>query len=290
MRLLLPPDKYLLFLRLFLCFILPAVLSTNSLQNGNVEDIVAWLKYFVVISFGLVLELVLDQLNIIPYSHKTYQLLKFGLILWCLAPTQYNGSDLTYTNVVAPVFEVTKQAVQYIIHTTPIVLETSLEYTLTFFEISLECLKLGGEYSVNAAMIVTEKIIELSYMTAGYCKLFAEYCINYTAVILGGIGQYSVELYHIIMFLLEVIIGELYTLMSFLTKTLIVIVEGLGEYSKAVARSSKGAALDLVTKIRSTGENYRIMSGILIQLIRGTKETEQHERTFSNLIKQYSWL
>jgi hypothetical protein len=39
----LPPSAPLL-LRLLLCFLLPAILSTNALQAGKVADVLPWLK------------------------------------------------------------------------------------------------------------------------------------------------------------------------------------------------------------------------------------------------------
>ena len=65
-------------------------------------------RYWVVLSFFLLLELLLDHLPLIHQKRWLsfpYHLLKLSFIIWCLAPITHNGSDLTYETVIAPAIE-----------------------------------------------------------------------------------------------------------------------------------------------------------------------------------------
>jgi len=136
-----PPSKSLV-LRLFLCFLLPSILSTNAIQDGDWLGSLGWIKYFVVLSVLLVLESVLDHVSMLqtrPWVSTSYKLFKLVLIVWCLAPTQYNGSHLTYTHILAPIFHLSKNVVLYLTDVTLVVIDTVLAGTVTGLHILVVC-------------------------------------------------------------------------------------------------------------------------------------------------------
>jgi len=130
----LPLSKPLLVLRMFLCFLVPAVLSTNTLQDGDFQGSLGWIKYFVVLSILLVLESLLDHcsmLQIRPWMSTSYKVSKLVLIVWCLAPTQYNGSHLIYNHFLAPMFHLSKNIALYLTDVTSVIIDKLVDGTVT---------------------------------------------------------------------------------------------------------------------------------------------------------------
>jgi len=62
---------------------------------------VRWLTYWVVFSFFHVLEFFSDHL---VWWLPAYWLAKTLLLIWCMAPPPYSGSDLIYTRVIKPLY------------------------------------------------------------------------------------------------------------------------------------------------------------------------------------------
>ena len=55
------------------------------------------LRYWIVLSLALLLELLLDQAPILKRSkalYIAYQALKLAFVLWCLAPLPINGAEV----------------------------------------------------------------------------------------------------------------------------------------------------------------------------------------------------
>jgi len=97
-------------LRILLVFVIPALLSTLAIQAGDVAASLAWLKYWIVLSFALLLELLLERLlqnkkqAAIPFT-----VVKVLFLLWLVAPITWNGSDTTHDYVIAPLVGATKE-------------------------------------------------------------------------------------------------------------------------------------------------------------------------------------
>merc|ERR1711915_183363 len=86
--------------KVLLCFIIPATFSLHNAATGGPEDCLPWLKFWVVLSVGLFLELFLESLEGIALT-----CVKVVLILWCLAPLEYNGADILFTYVLIPLHQ-----------------------------------------------------------------------------------------------------------------------------------------------------------------------------------------
>jgi len=180
-----PPSKSLV-LRLFLCFLLPSILSTNAIQDGDWLGSLGWIKYFVVLSVLLVLESVLDHVSMLqtrPWVSTSYKLFKLVLIVWCLAPTQYNGSEITYTHVLAPLFNLSKNVTLYITDVTPVVIDTVLDVTVTGLQILGECVQTAAEYSLDGLKCVA-CTIKCSV------SLATEYFLTGAEIVFTPIGHY----------------------------------------------------------------------------------------------------
>jgi len=110
-----PPTKskpclLLPILRLLFVFFIPATLSSLALQEGSAVESLAWLKYWNVLSFALVLELLLEKLLFNKKSLAVpFNLIKVFTILWLLAPCSWNGSDLCHDYVIGPLVELAKE-------------------------------------------------------------------------------------------------------------------------------------------------------------------------------------
>ena len=121
------------------------------------------------LTIGLLVEqliqpLLLSGLQGHPHLSTCWTLLKLTFILWCLAPITYNGSDVTFDYVLAPLVPLAKygvdfcmdlslKATQFLLDITPIIINTSLETGTRVLETAawrLEALvqlwKVGGEY------------------------------------------------------------------------------------------------------------------------------------------------
>jgi len=309
-----PPSKSLV-LRLFLCFLLPSILSTNAIQDGDWLGSLGWIKYFVVLSVLLVLESVLDHVSMLqtrPWVSTSYKLFKLVLIVWCLAPTQYNGSHLTYTHILAPIFHLSKNVVLYLTDVTLGVIDTVLAGTVAGFQILGECVQTAAEYSMDGlsfiactikckfniatqyfltgAEIVINSVIYYTDQAIQHSKYIAQIFIEYIIIILEKICQYSLETYNLLKHILETLAREIsITFVKFgeilaglVCNTVCGLkysVRKLGEGSKTLLMVS----LELLSRTRSTGEEYRLMAGLL----RGDKG-DQPRRLISDWFREQS--
>jgi len=92
-------SSHLLMGKILLCFLLPSLLSLHVIAGGDDEGVVlSWLRYWVVLGTGLVLEYILEKLEGV-----TVTVVKIVLVVWCLAPVEYNGSDVVFTYVLLPI-------------------------------------------------------------------------------------------------------------------------------------------------------------------------------------------
>jgi len=111
-----PPPPSPLVLRIFLCFLVPAILSTNSLQILTPEHSRDWLKYWIVLSMSLVLEVFLDSVLLMSpssYLSLCYDISKVLWLLWLLSPgCHYNGSEVTYSHIVVPLYNLPQHLVR----------------------------------------------------------------------------------------------------------------------------------------------------------------------------------
>ena len=74
-----------------LCFLLPALLSFSSINPSKIEESEAWLRYWIVLAFALLLELLLDHYLEGNYP-KVQIVVKLVFILCLLSPCDQNGS------------------------------------------------------------------------------------------------------------------------------------------------------------------------------------------------------
>jgi len=122
-------------LRVLVAFVLPALLSTNGLMAWTTTDSLTWLnvmavaaassdflpisqifKYWIVLSLALLLELLLDQAPILKKSkalYIAYQAVKLAFVLWCLAPFDLNGAEVTFTGLILPALEASTEAASW---------------------------------------------------------------------------------------------------------------------------------------------------------------------------------
>ena len=134
--------------RTLLCFLLPAALSLPTISTWQVQECLGWLKYWVVLSVALLLEALLDHCHC-EAKVGWWQVLKVTLLLWCIAPTQYNGSELLFDNIVSPTFKLLK----FIQHTVNIHGPVLLENCLLLANEGCEVIKIGLEYSYEIIKI-----------------------------------------------------------------------------------------------------------------------------------------
>ena len=58
------------------------------------------IRYWVVLGVFSLVELLLDlAINPLAYSFPTYLILKCAFLAWCMAPVEWNGSDVIFNNV-----------------------------------------------------------------------------------------------------------------------------------------------------------------------------------------------
>jgi len=107
--------------KILLIFVLPAILSLHVSATEYDEGVLlSWLRYWVVLSTGLVVEYLLEKLEGV-----TLTAVKIVVVLWCLAPVEYNGSDVLYNYVLLP----THTGIHYVIIETSNVATPALQYT-----------------------------------------------------------------------------------------------------------------------------------------------------------------
>ena len=81
-----------------LCFLLPALLSFSSINSSKIKESEAWFRYWIVLAFALLLELLLDHYLEGNYP-KLQILVKVVFILCLLSPCDNNGSDLIHDKI-----------------------------------------------------------------------------------------------------------------------------------------------------------------------------------------------
>lgn len=58
------------------------------------------IRYWVVLGVFSLVELLLDlAINPLAYSFPAYLILKCAFLAWCMAPVEWNGSDVIFNNV-----------------------------------------------------------------------------------------------------------------------------------------------------------------------------------------------
>ena len=93
-------DLYTLIPRTLVGVAYPAFASLKAVLSDSPESSVAWLRYWVVLGVFSVVELLLDPLiNPLVYSFPTYLVLKCLFLVWCMAPVEWNGSDIIFNQV-----------------------------------------------------------------------------------------------------------------------------------------------------------------------------------------------
>merc|ERR1711892_949464 len=99
-------DLYTLIPRTLVGVAYPAFASLKAVLSDSPESSVAWLRYWVVLGVFSVVELLLDPLvNPLKYSFPTYLILKCLFLAWCMAPVEWNGSDIIFNNLLFPMFK-----------------------------------------------------------------------------------------------------------------------------------------------------------------------------------------
>jgi len=99
-------DLYTLIPRTLVGVAYPAFASLKTVLSDSPESSVAWLRYWVVLGVFSVVELLLDPLvNPLKFSFPTYLILKCLFLIWCMAPIEWNGSDLIFNHVLFPIFK-----------------------------------------------------------------------------------------------------------------------------------------------------------------------------------------
>merc|ERR1711892_705642 len=99
-------DLYTLIPRTLVGVAYPAFASLKAVLSGTPESSVAWLRYWVVLGVFSVVELLLDPLiNPLTFSFPTYLVLKCLFLVWCMAPVEWNGSDIIFNQVLFPIFK-----------------------------------------------------------------------------------------------------------------------------------------------------------------------------------------
>lgn len=82
-------------------FLYPAIQSLKALESNRKEDDTRWLTYWVVFACFSVMEFFSDiLLSWLPF----YFLAKCVFLVWCAAPTPFNGSDVIYGRIIRPFF------------------------------------------------------------------------------------------------------------------------------------------------------------------------------------------
>nr|XP_017015362.1 receptor expression-enhancing protein 5 isoform X3 [Drosophila takahashii] len=79
----------------------PAYISIHAIESSTKQDDTKWLIYWVTFGIFTVIEFFSGLLtSVIPF----YWLLKCALLIWCMLPTEQNGSTIIYAKLVRPYF------------------------------------------------------------------------------------------------------------------------------------------------------------------------------------------
>jgi len=190
------------FLKIFLLLIVPALLSSNAVIGKNHAEIIGWMKCWVTFALFLVLELLLT----FKLKGKVTETLKIGIIIWCLVPVRYNGSDVIFDYLVAPyhwmvvkVAELASPALSMAVTSLSNVVKCALYHLASFISSSADVLS-------AYLTIIIEKMISVCQDLPGLATTFAMATGDflqsggehvYSAAVLVGMYLYSaaVQLY-----------------------------------------------------------------------------------------------
>merc|ERR1711953_452762 len=101
-----PMDLFTLIPRTIIGVTYPAFASLKAVLSDSPESCGAWLRYWVVLGVFSLVELMLDLvINPLPYSFPSYLIIKCGFLAWCMAPVEWNGSDVIFNNILFPLFQ-----------------------------------------------------------------------------------------------------------------------------------------------------------------------------------------
>ncbi len=87
------------FLCSFVGFLYPAYCSLKAIESQDPEDDTKWLMYWIVYSAFSMVEFFTD---IILFWIPFYNFLKCAFLVYCMAPTSWNGSIFIYNNFIRP--------------------------------------------------------------------------------------------------------------------------------------------------------------------------------------------
>ena len=79
-------------LRVFLMFLLPSYLTMAAITTSQLEDDLAWLRFWVIMPFLYIIDHLMDRLN----SPSFYPLIRTVLVVWCLLPGRFSGSEILF--------------------------------------------------------------------------------------------------------------------------------------------------------------------------------------------------
>merc|ERR1712062_509494 len=108
-----PMDLFTLIPRTIIGVTYPAFASLKAVLSDSPESCGAWLRYWVVLGVFSLVELLVNPL---AFSFPAYLILKCAFLAWCMAPVEWNGSDVIFNNILFPLFkqhhkEIEEQAV-----------------------------------------------------------------------------------------------------------------------------------------------------------------------------------
>ena len=84
-----------MFLRLLKVLLCLVVLAYQALQQAPGNSSFSLVRYWTFLTLIFLSELFLDQLNLSP----SFTLVKLAIMLWFVAPVDYNGSHFLYEKV-----------------------------------------------------------------------------------------------------------------------------------------------------------------------------------------------
>ncbi len=82
-------------------FVFPAYSSIKAIESRSKEDDTKWLMYWIVFSTFSMVELFAD---VILFWIPFYSFIKCVFLIYCMAPTSWNGSITIYNSIIRPFF------------------------------------------------------------------------------------------------------------------------------------------------------------------------------------------
>ena len=152
------------FLKIFGFILLPALVSINSITILNQQSSESWLKYWIVISFTIPLDMITNK-----WKGWKLEMLKAVFIMWCLAPIEDNGSDVVFNKILCPIYKIVdKVMLDVAIKSSPYIKQcvklTKADEIPETVEIYLsrvkECLLLGSEKLKQLLELMVSKILQ----------------------------------------------------------------------------------------------------------------------------------